>query len=296
MSTTEERTGKLTAAVGAEDHICGEAIKAFDQTLDLQLAKLIEHEGITNRNKLAKLLGKSVSSVQRNIPARLKRTGNYTTGRSISLEPAEKAVIEGGLLGDATMIRNPRGAAFRFDNKMRDLADWIAVELDRLVVRDPNQRYSQSRPVGQCKGNTWFRTATWKGDLEDLWALWYQSGDHPARQKQIPDDFRLTRLSGLLWYLGDGSIVRKTTNECSQVVSLATHSFALTGSTDILKPQLVDILRCKNDEIAIHPERRLKGYPLSGYEIRIPARYVPGWFHFIGQCPEAVPSYRYKWA
>jgi len=264
---------------------------ACDQPLGLQLAEIIKREGITNRTQLAERCGKSVSTVQRNIPATLKRKGNYATGSSIRLTPREGALIEGGILGDATMIKNPRGAAFRFDNKMKDLVDWVALELDRLVARDSNQRYSQHRPVGK----TWFRTATWKGDLDDLWVRWYLRGDQETSSKQIPDGFRLTPLSGLLWYLGDGSIVRKSTKERSQVIRFATNGFALAGLTDILKPQLVDILGCKGNEITIPPDRRVRGYPMSGYAISVPARYVPRWLQFIGPCPEAVPSYRYKW-
>lgn len=158
-----------------------------------------------------------------------------------------------------------------------------------------NGRYKQSRPVGRCQGVSHFRTATWKGDLDALWARWYQHGDRESSHKQIPDGFRLTPLSGLLWYLGDGSIVRKSTKERSQVISLATNGFALAGLRGILKPQLVQILRCKSNEVAIQADRRVKGYPASGYAIRVPARYVPRWLQFIGPCPETVSSYRYKW-
>lgn len=274
---------------------------AADQTLGSRLTGLIR-SGITNRLELAELCGKSVSTVQRNIPASLKRTGNYTTGRSIRLTSRERAIIEGGILGDGTLIGNPRGAAFEFDNKKGDLVDWVAVELDRLVARDPNARYVQSRPVGHFKGMFRFRTATWN-DLGILRASWYQPADQEAvlwqprchSRKQIPVGFRLTPLSGLLWYLGDGSLVRKSTRETSQVITLATHCFPLTRLRDTLKPQLAHILRCESDEVAIRPDPRVEGYPLYGYEIQIPARYVPRWLRFIGPCPEAVPSYRYKW-
>jgi hypothetical protein len=271
------------------------------QALASRLAKLIK-SGITNRLRLAELCGKSVSTIQRSIPADRKRTGHYTTGRSIRLTSRERAVIEGGLLGDGMLIKNPRGAAFEFDNTEGDVVDWVAVELGRLVARDPNERYVQSRPVARYKAMSRFRTATWK-DLDALWARWYQrSGQETVgrrpwchSRKQIPDDFRLTPLSGRLWYLGDGSLVRKSTRETSQVISFATHGFPLAGLKDTLKPQLVQVLRCRSDEVAIRPDPRVNGYPLYGHAITIPARYVPRWLRFIGPCPEAVSSYRYKW-
>lgn len=113
------------------------------------------------------------------------------------------------------------------------------------------------------------------------------------RRKQVPDDFRLTALSALLWYLGDGSLVRKSTKQTSQVITFATHSFPLVGLTNTLKPQLVDILCCASNEVVIQGDRRVVGYPVCGHEIRIPSRYVPRWLQFIGPCP--VSSYRYKW-
>jgi len=272
-----------------------------DETLGSWLAKRIR-SGTTNRAALAEGCGKSISTVQRHIPANLKRTGSYTTGRSILLTSSERAVIEGGLLGDATLIKNPRGAAFELDNRKKDLIDWAAVKLDRLVARGPKGRYVQSSPVSHCKGNFRFRTATWQ-DLDVVWARWYQHADQetvrrqPSRhyRKQVPNDFRLTSLSGLLWYLGDGSLVHKSTGETSQVIRFATHDFPLESLEAVLKPQLVRILQCKSDEVVIRPDRRVKGYPLFGYEIYVPSRYVPRWLRFIGPCPEEVAAYQYKW-
>jgi len=274
---------------------------ARGQTLHSRLAKLIK-SGITDRAELAKRCGKSISTVQRNIPANLKRIGAYTTGGSIRLTPSEIAVIEGGILGDGSLIKNPRGAAFAFYNMKRDLTDWVAIKLDRLVVRSASERYVQSRPVNDCKGLSRFRTATWK-DLDLLWARWHQCADRetvcrqPRRhyRKQIPDGFRLTPLSGLLGYLGDGSLVRESTRETSQVVRFATHDLPLTGLKGVLKPQLVQILRCESSAISIRRDRRVQGYPQYGYEIYVPSRYVPRWLQFIGPLPETVPSYQYKW-
>jgi hypothetical protein len=271
------------------------------QTLSSRLTKLIK-SGTINRTELAERCGKSVSTVQRNIPANLKRTGNYTTGRSICLTFRERAVMEGGILGDGTLIKNPRGAAFEFDNKKADLIDWVAVELDRLVARDPNERYVQSRPVGHYKDMFRFRTATWE-DLETLRAGWYQGADRDVLRgqarhhisKRIPDGFRLKPLSGLLWYLGDGCLVRKSTRETSQVIHFSTHCFPLTDLRDRLKPQLVRILRCESNEVVLQADPRVAGYPLYGHAMCIPARYVPRWLRFIGPCPETIPSYQYKW-
>src|SRR5687768_3100450 len=113
---------------------------ARGQCFRTRLNELIK-SGITNRATLAERCGVSISTVQRHIPASQKGTGEYTTGRSIRLTSSEKAIIEGGIMGDGRLIKNPRGAAFSFANNKKDLIDWIGIKLARLVVTSPGERY-----------------------------------------------------------------------------------------------------------------------------------------------------------
>src|ERR1035437_9646874 len=92
---------------------------ARGQDFRARLSELLK-SGITNRAILAECCGVSISTVQRHTSANDKRTGEYTTGRSIRLTSSEKAVIEGGVLGDGRLIRNPRGSAFSFSNNRKD--------------------------------------------------------------------------------------------------------------------------------------------------------------------------------
>jgi len=233
--------------------------------------------GITNRATLAERCGASISTVQRHIPANQKRTGQYTTGRAITLTSDEEAVIEGGVLGDGRLIANPRGAAFSFSNNKRDIIDWVGAALNRLVTRNPTDRYVQSRPINQFNGCFRFQTATWKG-LASLSDSWYRDADEETLRRQpwryyrkrIPDAFRLTPVSGLLWYLGDGSLVRKSSRETSQVIRFATHDLPVSGLVGTLLPQLAQVLRCGPNEIAIRRDRRTQGYPEYGFEIYVP--------------------------
>jgi hypothetical protein len=212
------------------------------------------------------------------------------------------AILEGGILGDGRFVKNPSGAAFSFSNTKRDLIDWVATNLFRLVISNPEERYVQSHPVSQCNDCFRFQTATWK-DLLTLAQEWYQNADQetmlrqPWRhyRKQIPKGFRLSPLSGLLWYLGDGSLVSKSTTGTSQVIRFATHDLPLSRLTDTLIPQLVQILHCEGNEVVTNRDKRVQGYPEYGFEIYVPSRYVPKWLQFIGPCPETVTSYRYKW-
>lgn len=264
-----------------------------------KLTKLAQ-SGVKNRSELAKRFRVSVSTVTRLLPAHLKRTGKYTTGPSIRLTPGEKALIEGGVLGDGRLARSPKGSAFLFSNNNKDLVVWVSERLRRLVVRG-KARYAQtSRLTFYKPGRSYrFQTAT-LGNLNELWRRWYQSAPKDTLRTQswrhyrktIPQDFRLSPLSGLLWYIGDGSLVKKSTKERSQVVRFATHDLPRSGLVRILRPQLAKILCSEAEEIRINRDRRSR-YKQYGYEIYLPSRYVPRWLRYIGKCP--VPSYRYKW-
>jgi hypothetical protein len=259
--------------------------------LEKQLVNLIE-AGVTNRLELAGICGVSVSTIQKHLPSDLKRKGAYTTGPCGQLTDREQQVIEGGLLGDGSMVQHARGSAFRFANSHTDLVEWIAGELRALVNCDENHRYFQSRPFNEKQGMATFRTATWN-NLNALHDRWYGPDTGSGFRKRIPVDLVLTPLSALLWYLGDGSLTQDLNGKTSQVLTLATHAFAFKSLQRTLKPQLVEILSCRKHDIALEPDRRVRGYPRCGYQIRIPARYVPRWLRFIGSCP--VLSYSYKW-
>ena len=261
------------------------------------LASLIS-AGITGREAMANLTGVSISTVQRHLPPNLKRTGRYLSGLSTQMNPTEKAVIEGGILGDGRMIRNPCGAAFSFSNNKRDIVLWVSDALERLVLRNPSERYRQSRPINYYKGTYRFQTATWQ-NLQELAADWYVSLDpemlprQPWRyfRKTIPRAFRLTPRAGLLWYLGDGGLTKKSTVETSQVIRFATHDFPYSRLSEILVPQLTAILHADLNEIVLQGDKRIQGYPEVGYEIIVPARYVPRWLQYIGPCPQSIRSY-----
>ncbi len=79
------------------------------------------------------------------------------------------------------------------------------------------------------------------------------------------------------------------------MIKFATHDLPLSDLTETLIPQLVRILRCERTEIKTPRDKRVQGYPDYGYELYVPARYVPRWLQFIGPCPETITSYRYKW-
>jgi hypothetical protein len=186
-----------------------------------------------------------------------------------------------------------------FSNNHEELVRWVARQLPRLVVTNQNSRYTNANPIFQSGKHFIFRTSS-SPDLNTLWERWYSPVDVQTRRTQpwryhrktIPSNFRLAPVSALIWYLGDGSLVRKTSADLSQPVRLATHDLPKTGITKILKPQISAILDAYMDDIVVTRDKRSR-YKEYGFEIYIPSRYVQRWLSFIGKCP--VASYRYKW-
>jgi hypothetical protein len=266
--------------------------------LEKQLQRLCE-SGIENRAELARRCGVSLSTINVHLPARFKRKGRYTTAKPIRLSVREKAVIEGGVLGDGRLAKHPASTNFLFSNNHEDLVRWIARQLPRLVVTSRNYRYTNASPIFQSGSHFIFRTSSFQ-DLNTLWERWYAPVDDQTRRTQpwryfrkaIPSNFRLTPLAALVWYLGDGSLVRKTSRDLSQTVRLATHDLPKPGITKVLIPQISTILDAKISDVVVNRDRRSR-YKEYGFEIYIPSRYVSRWLSYIGKCP--VSSYRYKW-
>lgn len=94
-------------------------------------------------------------------------------------------------------------------------------------------------------------------------------------KKQVPEDVRITPISVLLWYLGDGSLVS------------VGHSVHIRLSTDGFLENGVEILVRKMNDAGIDCHRN------NDNRIYIEARGIPAFFKFIGECP--VECYKYKW-
>src|SRR3990170_2842234 len=115
------------------------------------------------------------------------------------------------------------------------------------------------------QGYVWDGMTLYHPDLYAQYLRWYPKvgGRH---DKQPPDDVRITPLSVMIWYLGDGSMI---TNEDS-------NSIMLRISTDSFRPERVEFLASKLQEKGIACHR-------NGYNrIMVEAKGVPAFFNFIG--------------
>jgi len=132
------------------------------------------------------------------------------------------------------------------------------------------------RPAMQSSSFYEGKRQYWRGRTRlhpDLWSQknrWYKklSGKWI---KTVPEDVRITPLSVMVWYLGDGSISER------RQIELSTYAFT-QRDTDILLHLLegcgVSAVKNSRNCLKINPKN------------------IDGFFDFIGECP--VECYRYK--
>lgn len=109
-------------------------------------------------------------------------------------------------------------------------------------------------------------------DIYTQYHRWYKN-----KVKIVPKDVRITPLSVLLWYLGDGSLVNNKSH----------NSIMLRLSTDAFSKQDVLFLCKRLRDIGIDCSRT------SYNRVRISSKGVPAFFNFIGR-KSPVKCYDYK--
>ena len=115
-------------------------------------------------------------------------------------------------------------------------------------------------------------------DFQQQRKRWYPNGI-----KKIPEDVKLTPLSVLLWYLGDGYLDTKWGN-----------IFLYTNSFDVMDvKRVVELLQTKNIRCKFSWARNQGTYKRDYPVIYISSKNTPSFFEFIGvQSP--VKCYDYK--
>lgn len=267
--------------------------KEVENLLQLGLSKV----------EAARRLGCTPGTVLRNCPPEFIRKGNYTRNPRISLTAEERQIIEGEILGDGRLTPPPVESYFVHGGKEREYTSHLRERLKRLC-ENPTGRYQGKTRVGTSRSSSSYGTHNYYFNtkanpaLTELWGKWYipaprevQKRDAKRKyQKHIPDDLMLTPTVLKYWYLGDGSIVRRSPNsQISQVITISSYDLPRSQLEHVIQPQLSKF-RIKTKIYA--DLRKVKGE--YGYVLVIPDRYVPRFLQLIGDCP--VRCYRYKWA
>lgn len=192
-------------------------------------------------------------------------------------------VIEGGLLGDAHFdIYNKESdicaPAFRRKNKFRDHVKFVRDEIGCIqeITLYHQKLNGKEFPAYQ------FETLT-HGCLTPFYRRWWypKSNDYV---KLVPDDFVLTPISLLHWFLDDGYSCRRKRKTFQVFIGLCSESF--TKNHNLF---LVEQLRDKFNVKAVV----IKHSAGTGWRIRVPQSQISRFYEVIGDCP--VPSLAYKW-
>ena len=198
----------------------------------------------------------------------------------INLTNTQKEVLYGALLGDGSLVKHKNGinAQFCYLSKSRQHVEYVAeffkdywsgegIKNSSYIDNRTNKEYYRS--IVKTYTNSCFTEEYYK---------WYINGE-----KHIPNDLKLTSLTCLIWYIGDGGICHGNRTEN---IKLSTNCFLKEELENILIPQL------KNFEATLMKSGEYKnGEPQ--YIIYIPHRKEKEFLKYIGECP--FEDYSYKW-
>ena len=156
--------------------------------------------------------------------------------------------VDGFLLGDGGIKPTKTCAAFscsvqyeEFCNYLMSFFECYQPTVKPYTVKDKRIKSGETKGF---LGRTKYHPDIWK-----QYQRWYPSG-----QKRVPQDVRLTPLSMLLWYLGDGSL-RIRSNQIGEV-TICTDSFQPDNITDVL----ITNLRKYNIHPKLNNDNRLHLY------------------------------------
>lgn len=193
----------------------------------------------------------------------------------IQLNQIQKDVLSGSLLGDGSLIihKNGKNAYFQYLSKSKQHVEYIAKYFNNMITNAGiyDSSYYDNRTNKQYFSSA-FKTHTNKV-FTNIYNEWYVN-----KKKIIPKNLQLNPTICLVWYIGDGGIIRSNRSE---FIKISTHCFNKESQENILLPQLKDF------------DASLMKTDNNQYFIYIPHRKESDFLEYIGKCP--FSDYQYKW-
>lgn len=191
-------------------------------------------------------------------------------------EPLIEA-IDGFLLGDGGIRQNTHETA----GKLRcgvEYLEFCAYQMSMFSVYQGI--WTKVNDPSMNQGFRWDGRTTFHPDLYQQYLRWYPFVESKGkRDKQPPDDVRLTPTSVMLWYLGDGSLI----------IDEKANTVMLRISTDSFLPERVEFLADKLCDKGIACHRN------NDNRIMVDAKGIPAFFNFIGsESPIKCYDYKFK--
>lgn len=197
--------------------------------------------------------------------------------KEIIFSDKEKEVLTGCLLGDGHLSK-PTGntSQFTYCSSEKEHTLFVYKFLKKLMVneciRGPKKYSSLDKRTKKIYTRYTIRT---KSNISffKLRQLWYPNG-----VKIIPQNIKITSITMLFWYLGDGGL---QTGERSQYIKIGTDAFSIENINEII-PQL------KKFSPIIYKIGEKK-HP----RLYIKRNKIEDFFNFIGPCP--IKCYNHRW-
>ena len=210
--------------------------------------------------------------------------------------------VDGFLLGDGSIGHNKitfKSARFSIGSSEEQWANYAMSGFKKYNPREASSKGWKFR-IEKPSKPTFSSCSKTHPDIVLQAKRWYPNG-----KKIVPLDVRITPISILLWYLGDGSVGRHKKNEqlmCTNA-SLATCGFTPEENNNILIPKLAKMgIRClygrsKNDIIVCSDSMRTffntigRKSPISCYDYKFE---IPQWL-FLKTLKMIMPNIRDRW-
>lgn len=195
----------------------------------------------------------------------------------LDMTPYLRAVLEGELLGDGSIIRcSQRSASYRHSSKYEEYVQWLSDEFAA-------EGLEQSGTIRQalCNKGTAHESIVYQyHSLCYPELLQWRNRFYPEGRKIVPPDLRLDPISCRHWYIGDGHLAKRTHQR--PFIVLYTCAFD-AASLERLRSQLAQcgfrttLWRSRN-------------------QLYLPWEGVRRFLDYIGPCPEPIAGvYGYKW-
>lgn len=203
---------------------------------------------------------------EREIPINSKRKSQNSI---IELSDEQTEILNGCLLGDGHLTKSNINSSFNYLSSIRNHTKLIYTQFSGFGGSVKRKETYDKRTLNIYIS---YRYLTKTNEtFTKLRNIWYPSGI-----KIIPKNLKLTKLTCLYWYIGDGSLSQNYKKKETSYLKLSTNNFTCADIDNILLPQL----------------NEFKAYRWENL-IFIPRRNINDFLNYIGDCP--FPEYEHKW-
>ncbi len=201
----------------------------------------------------------------------------------VDLSSTALQFLTGELLGDGCLHRPSRlSARYVHGSKHKAYLQWLSTSLSSFGIRQIGkiQQIVGSNHVVKAYTSYLYTSAHYV-ELLPLWRKWYRRATEEEKGRRsikiVPKDLKLTSLTCRQWYLGDGCLVK----DSSDYIKMAT-----CGFTDPEVSFLIEKLK----------ELDLRVTRYKSKDLSILTRSTKAFLDYIGPCPTQIEGvYGYKW-